>query len=134
MGHPFPVQCEALLLTDARALWSLFVLLHNVAADEQLDDAEETGQEYDQDDDGYEDGSDCFYSVRRGSPRDGQDENQKTNNLQDKCFSNQRNLEKTHHQSNVPDFLHISFVDDDHCVGCLETGDPDGKLAIKSRQ
>ena len=86
MGHPFPVQCEAFLLTDAGALWSPLVLLHNVAADEKLHDTEETGQEYDQDVDGYEDGSDCLYSVRGGRPRDGQDENQKTHNLQYQCL------------------------------------------------
>ena len=75
MGHPFPVQCEAFLLTDAGVLWPLLVLLHNVAADEQLDETNETGLKDDQDDDGDEDGSDGLYSVRRGHAGNGQDEN-----------------------------------------------------------
>ena len=75
MCHPFPVQCEAFLLTDAGVFWPLLILLHNVAADKQLDKTNETGLKDDQDDDGDEDGSDCLYSVRQGNSGDGQDEN-----------------------------------------------------------
>ena len=82
MGHPFPVQCEAFLLTDAGVLRALLVLLHNAAGDEKLDDTDETGQEGYQNDDCDEERSDCLYSVRQGHPRDGQDENEETNNLQ----------------------------------------------------
>ena len=82
MGHPLPIQCEAFLLTDAGVLRALLVLLHNVAGDEKLDDTDETGQEGYQNDDCDEECSDCLYSVRQGHPRDGQDENEETNNLQ----------------------------------------------------
>ena len=75
MCHPFPVQCEAFLLTDAGVFWPLLILLHNVAADKQLDETNETGLKDDQGDDGDEDGSDGLYSVRQGNSGDGQDEN-----------------------------------------------------------
>jgi len=96
--HPLPVEGEALLLADAGALRRVLVMLHDIAANEKLDDSEDAGLEDDEDVDGEEDGADCLHAVHHGGPHYGQHEDQ-----------------DPHHQDgDIPDFLDTSSVDQDH--------------------
>ena len=56
-------------------------MLHDVAANEKLDDSEDAGLEDDEDVDGEEDGADCLHAVHHGGPHYGQHEDQDPNHL-----------------------------------------------------
>ena len=66
--HPFSVESEALIIiSDAGVLRPFLVILHDVAADEKLDDGVETALETHEESDTDEDASDQLHSVRQHS-------------------------------------------------------------------
>ena len=56
-------------------------MLHDVAANEKLDDSEDAGLEDDEDVDGEEDGADRLHAVHHGGPHYGQHEDQDPHHL-----------------------------------------------------
>ena len=56
-------------------------MLHDIAANEKLDDSEDAGLEDDEDVDGEEDGTDRLHAVHHGGPHYGQHEDQDPHHL-----------------------------------------------------
>ena len=63
VGHPLSVEGETLLIIDTGVLRPLLVSLHDVAADQELDNGEETALERHEQSDADEDPSHQLHSM-----------------------------------------------------------------------